>query len=76
MLKVLGVHKDDFPNDDYRKFNIIVKGLLNVSEFVYNSLNIKLNNLKSLIKILILKYLQLTFLNPVKKQWLLVKRYG
>lgn len=50
MLKILGVHKEDFSNEDYRKFNTIVKGLLNVSEFVYNSLNIKLNDLKSFNK--------------------------
>ena len=50
MLKILGVHKDDFPYEDYRKFNTVVKGLLNVSEFVYNSLNIKLNDLKSFNK--------------------------
>ena len=50
MLKILSAHKDDFPKEDYRKFNIIVNGLLNVSEFVYNSLNIKLNDLKSFNK--------------------------
>ena len=50
MLKILSVHKNDFPYEDYKKFNIIVKGLLNVSEFVYNSLNIKLSDLKSFNK--------------------------
>lgn len=50
MLKILSVHKNDFPYEDYKKFNIIVKGLLNVSEFVYESLNINLNDLKSFNK--------------------------
>lgn len=50
MLKILSVHKNDFPYEDYKKFNIIVKGLLNVSEFVYDSLNIKLSDLKSFNK--------------------------
>ena len=55
MLKILGVHKNDFPYEDYKKFCIIVKGLLNVSEFVYESLNIKLNDLKSFNKDIDLK---------------------
>lgn len=50
MLKILSVHKDDFPNENYKKFNIIVKGLLGVSESVYDSLNIKLSDLKSFNK--------------------------
>ena len=50
MLKILSVHKNDFPPEDYNRINIIVKGLLNVSEFIFSSLNIKLNDLKSFNK--------------------------
>lgn len=50
MLKILSAHKDDFPYEDYKKFHFIVKGLLNVSEFVYDSLNINLSDLKSFNK--------------------------
>lgn len=50
MLKILSVKKSCFPYEEYKKIDIIVKGLLNVSEFVYNSLNIKLNDLKSFNK--------------------------
>lgn len=50
MLKILSIHKNDFPCEDYKKFNTIVKGLLNISEFVYDSLNIKQNDLKSFNK--------------------------
>lgn len=50
MLKILSIHKNDFPCEDYKKFNTIVKGVLNISESVYDSLNIKQNDLKSFNK--------------------------
>lgn len=55
VLKILSVHKKDFPHDDYNKIDTIVKGLLNVSEFIFNSLEIKFDNLKSYSKDIDLK---------------------
>ncbi len=50
MLKILSVHKNDFESDAYNKINKIVNGLLNVSEFIFESLNINFNDLKSFSK--------------------------
>ena len=47
MLKILSVHKDDINDSEYEELNYIVKGLLNLSEYIVKQLNLEFENLES-----------------------------
>jgi len=50
MLKILSTNKNKTLPEDYDKISVLVKGLLNTSELIFKSLNIKMDDLKSFNK--------------------------